>query len=56
MYYMGDLSQKKLIGKLSSRELIQHIVETGLKYPDLRDEIYCQLCKQTNCDLKSLKM
>jgi hypothetical protein len=43
MKYMGDLSG----GKNKSKELIQDIIGRGLQFPELRDEIFVQLCKQT---------
>ena len=43
MKYMGDLSG----GKNKSKELIQDIIGRGLQFPELRDEVYIQLCKQT---------
>lgn len=46
--YMGDVSQKKLIGKLSARDLVQEIIGSAITTPELRDEVYCQLIRQTS--------
>jgi hypothetical protein len=43
MKYMGDTGNGKELEKC-----IQLIATRGLKVPQLRDEIYCQLLKQTN--------
>jgi hypothetical protein len=53
---MGDASLKKLKDKVTStitgetvnRDLIQDIIDKGVLNPDLRDEIFVQLCRQTN--------
>jgi len=39
---MGDVGNQ-----VDGGQHIQVILEKGLFYPELRDEIYCQLCKQT---------
>lgn len=48
MKFQGEISQRKLLRKQSPVELVEYVVGRGIELPDLRDEIYCQLCKQTN--------
>lgn len=48
MKFQGEISQRKLLRKQSPAELVEYVVGKGLEIPDIRDEIYCQLCKQTN--------
>jgi len=41
--YMGDKSSKK-----SPELIIHHLLEKGHTTLEMRDELYCQVCKQTN--------
>ena len=43
MKYMGDSSSNK-----EPESFAELILTRGLKIPQFRDEIYCQLIKQTN--------
>jgi hypothetical protein len=48
MKYMGDISAgKKLLSKAPVKDWVQDIIGKALSSPELRDEFYCQLCKQT---------
>jgi len=40
--YMGDRENRG-----TPKSLAQRIIEKAVTYPELRDEIWCQLCKQT---------
>jgi MyTH4 domain-containing protein len=40
--YMGDLKRDER----TSQDLARSVVRRGVDIPELRDEIYCQLCKQ----------
>lgn len=53
MKYQGEISQRKLLRKQTTKELAEYVVGTGIEIPELRDEIFCQLCKQTNNNPKS---
>lgn len=48
MRYMGDMSlSKKLMNKTSIKDMVAEVVGRGLAFPELRDEIFVQLAKQT---------
>jgi hypothetical protein len=40
---MGDRPNK-----LNESQLISTLLQKAIDVPELRDEVYCQLCKQTN--------
>lgn len=42
MAYMGDL-----VGTKTKTEHLRQVLSGGLRKPGLRDEIFCQICKQT---------
>lgn len=42
MAYMGDLSSRE-----DERDNILQILSGGIRTFEIRDEIYCQICKQT---------
>ncbi len=48
MKYQGEISQRKLLRKQTPIELAEYVVGKALEAHELRDEVYCQLCKQTN--------
>ncbi|EFA75546.1 class VII unconventional myosin [Heterostelium album PN500] len=45
MIYMGDYPLSK---SATYSSVAQEIIETGIQTPELRDEIYCQVYRQTN--------
>lgn len=45
MKYMGDV---KIQINRTPEKILRHIVQRGLRVLQLRDEIYCQLMRQTN--------
>ena len=48
--YCGDDGREARLPQAAAVEIIQKLLHQGLKRPELRDELYMQLVKQTRCN------